>query len=199
VIVAGIDPSLRRTGVCVADHEYSPYDDPKTALFGSDSRGKSVRARMDRAEDLVGRICGHLEANPPELILLEGYSYGSEGSTVALAEFGGLLRYNLLDLIGPSGRLLEVAPGTLKKFATGKGNSPKDQMAAHVAKHYAHLFPNNDHVDAFCLWNLACCCADEDYCNNATELECVWKVIGKDGMEDPDEAVDKRLSALFSK
>jgi crossover junction endodeoxyribonuclease RuvC len=200
MIVAGIDPSLSRTAVCIGGHSDAEQEFDMAA-FTSKGQGPGVRERMRRFEDLTAKICDHLEAGnqPPQLILIEGYAYGSEYATAALCEFGGILRYNLVDVVGPEGRILEVAPGTLKKFITGKGNSPKDQMGAHVAKRWGHVFAHNDAVDAFSLWQLARCCVDESLCDWGYQVECVRKVLGHVDIEEAQAEEDQRIAALLAK
>lgn len=198
MIVCGIDPSLVRTAVCLSANS-SSYSDFAVKCFTSKSRGKDARSRLARCEDLVGRICDWIELNQPDVICLEGYSYGSQGATIDLAEFGGILRWNLLDVIGDDGLLYEVAPGTLKKFATGKGNAPKDQMGAHVAKRYGHVFNGDDEVDAFALWELGMCLVHHERCANAIQYECVRTVLGHTTIEEDEEATDRRVAAIFGK
>lgn len=171
--------------------------------FGSKPLGTNVRGRVDRYQDLTARICDWLEEGPrPSLILIEGYAHGAQFVTAKLCEFGGILRYNLIDCIDEkspylANPILEVAPNTLKKFITGKGNSPKDQMGAHVAKRFGELFKNNDEVDAFSLWKLATCCVDNSLCPFGYQLECVHTVMGHVDLEDEEAKEDKRIEALL--
>ena len=37
----------------------------------------------------------------------------------------------------------------MKKFVTGKGNSPKDQVMMHVLKRWGHTSKSNNTADAF--------------------------------------------------
>lgn len=197
MIVCGIDPSLVRTAVCISDA--SGADAFAMQCFGSKPVGKDARSRMYRVEALVGRICDWIEPYAPDVICLEHYSLGSQYMTAALCEFGGILRWNLLDVLGASGCLFEIAPGTLKKFATGKGNADKNQMGAHVAKRYGHVFGGDDEVDAFALWELGMCLVHHERCANAIQYECVRTVLGHTTIEEDEQATDRRVADILSK
>ena len=58
-------------------------------------------------------------------VALEGYSYGSKGKIFHIAENTGILKYKLYQNSIP---VDIVAPTTVKKFATGKGNADKEMM-----------------------------------------------------------------------
>jgi crossover junction endodeoxyribonuclease RuvC len=48
-----------------------------------------------------------------------------------------------------------VAPSTLKKFVTGKGNAPKDLMLMEVYKRYGVTFTDDNLCDGFALAKVA--------------------------------------------
>ena len=58
-------------------------------------------------------------------VTIEGYSMGSKGKVFHIAENTGLLKYKLWKHNIPFDT---PAPTTVKKFATGKGNAPKERM-----------------------------------------------------------------------
>ena len=60
-----------------------------------------------------------------EKIVLEDYSYGSVGRVFHIAENVGILKHILLK---QHFTYETIAPTTLKKFATGRGNASKDEM-----------------------------------------------------------------------
>lgn len=58
-------------------------------------------------------------------VTIEGYSMGSKGRVFNLAENCGVLKHK----IWRAGKKIDIVPPTtVKKFATGKGNSDKDKM-----------------------------------------------------------------------
>ena len=60
-----------------------------------------------------------------EEVFLEDYSFGSTGRVFHMAENVGILKYFLRK---EGFNLTTFAPTTIKKFATGKGNSKKEAM-----------------------------------------------------------------------
>lgn len=146
-MILAIDPSLTNTAVVLGDAV--SY---RLMTFSSKNLGDSVVSRVQRCEQLVSSVIEMAQTHEIEAIFIEGYSFGSKGSGIyQIAEYGGLLRWHLVDL---TERIFEVAPSTLKKFATGKGTGPKDMVAAHLAKRYGVLLEDNDSYDAFGLYQL---------------------------------------------
>jgi crossover junction endodeoxyribonuclease RuvC len=72
--------------------------------------------RLDRiVREVQAHACGG------DLVVIEGYSFGSQGRAVFdIAEPGAGVRFLLYRLGIP---FADVPPATLKKFATGKGRS----------------------------------------------------------------------------
>jgi Holliday junction resolvasome RuvABC endonuclease subunit len=151
--VIGIDPSLTRTAVCCL---YEDGTHEMVTLKSPPPHEKSLTSRIWRFAKHAQNI-GEVIRAGAELILLEGYSYGSKGSSViTLGEFGGVLR-NQLSLQGSLSLTREVSPSTLKQFVLGKGVGDKDQISAHLTHHYGVLLNNNDEYDAYGLAKLAAC------------------------------------------
>lgn len=140
--VLGIDPSLTSTGVCRLNRDQ--YEVSCIKIKGSDG--------VARLWALKQRVLQQLQDFRPDLVVIEGYSFGSKGRGVfQLAEWGGVLRLALYE----SGfRTLEVPPTSLKKYVTGKGNSPKEQMILGAYKKFGVEFASNDECDAYCLARL---------------------------------------------
>lgn len=174
--VVGIDPSL--TGFALAAATSPAACD----LFEWSSHGGKadlVGARIDRYRSLIGRALEAL-AERPALILLEGYSYGSRGSSVTLAEFGGVLRRALLDEGHP---VVEVSPSELKKWATGKGNAGKPAVISALSKRYGRTFETDNEADAYGLAMMALQILGAEPAHNAAQraivqkLRTTWKAL----------------------
>lgn len=60
-----------------------------------------------------------------EQVYIEDYSYGSVGRVFNIAENVGILKYKLKEENFPC---ISVPPTVIKKYATGKGNSKKEDM-----------------------------------------------------------------------
>lgn len=173
-VIAGIDPSLTATAVVLSDPAAGP-EGYKLRVFGSKNLGDEVRARFTRFEDMVGRITSYLAENGVKEIFLESYSFASKFNVTLLAEFGGVLRWNLLDV----GEVYEIAPSTLKKFVTGAGNTKgKDLLAACVVQRWGVMLDSSDAFDAYSAWRLGRCALAIDEPANDAQREAVAKVMG---------------------
>ena len=110
-----------------------------------------------------------------DAVVLEGYSFGSQGRSVyQIAELGGVVRYMLWVEGMP---FVDVPPGTLKKFATGKGNAQKDAMIGHAIQRFGFEGYDNNEADAYLLY----CMARHAYGHPVARVpvvqsECVGKV-----------------------
>lgn len=152
--IIGIDPSLTGFAICSISNQDITFREY------SSKAAKLIQDRMDRYEELLKEPLAFIQQNKPQLIVLEGYSYGSKGrGTITLGEFGGVLRYSLRSYMD---RLIEVPPTVLKKFTTGSGNCSKDKMVSLASSKYRMVFNTNNEVDAFCLAKLGMCLTGYD-------------------------------------
>lgn len=87
-------------------------------------------------------------ADSPEVVAIEGYSYGSKGSSLLeLAELGGVIRH----LCWTAGvDWLDIPPATLKVYATGHGRA--DKFAMLVAARDRLGYRGTDHNEADAAW-----------------------------------------------
>jgi len=145
--IVAIDPSL--TGTAIASG--CEADEIQVWRFSSKKIGDSLEDRFARYSLLVDRIVARIVVCKPQVILLEGYSYGSTNAHQPIYEFGACLRLRLLETSKLFTDLIEVPPTSLKKFVTGKGNAGKEQMAAFAAKRWGVAFHSNDETDAYSL------------------------------------------------
>lgn len=178
-LILAIDPSLTNTA-CVIGDEHG-YD---LKRFSSPAAGDSVMQRICRYQFMLKSLKGWMadlsyrQARFSKVwaVYIEGYSFGSKGQARFSAEYGGLLRDYLTDL---TPRIYEVAPSTLKKFCTGKGDGPKDMVAAHLTKRYEVLLSNNDEYDAYGLYRLGLVAEGLEEAQNQAQRECVDKVLAR--------------------
>lgn len=140
--VLALDLSLTATG-------WATFLDDDRVRHGTEKgpgkqRG-TVRLQLWR-DWLVGRLQTRYD-----LAVIEGYAMGARGRAVFnIGEWGGVARLVLLDHHVPT---VEVAPATLKKFATGRGNAPKPDMRMELFKRTDIDVADDNTVDA--LWLLA--------------------------------------------
>lgn len=170
--IVGIDPSIRKTGVA-----WSNGSDPQTRLFTSvNDTDSSVVRRMARYEEVVFRINQFLQRIQPAVIVIEGYSFGSPNRAHPLAEFGGLLRWHLLE---HTSRVYECSPSSLKRFVTGKGSGNKAVVQAYVQKRWNRIFESDDEADAYGLCRIGMAAMGYDAVPKF-QLDELGKVFGDD-------------------
>ena len=149
MIIVGIDYSLTSPALCLFDtaagdfcfsntkcyflaskkmHEC--YDDGVISAENYPKCWTTDEARFSSiaywAEQIIYRSLGSRLVDELS-VWIEGYSYGSSGKVFHIAENTGILKHRLY--MGGIG-YESVPPTSVKKFATGKGNSNKDMMYA---------------------------------------------------------------------
>lgn len=129
----GIDPSLRRTAIAGADGTITVVD---TANQTGMERLATIRDEVVKAvqDPLIG------------LVVIEGYSYGTPNAAHVLGELGGVLRLALWGQVP----YIDVAPGTLKRYAAGHGRAKKEEVVANARERLGYPRFDNDEADA--LW-----------------------------------------------
>lgn len=153
MLIIGIDPSLTSTGIVVlrdskVELAETTKDRPE---LGTIERVKLIREQITNViENLTD---GHGEWQAPDLIVIEGFSYGSKGrSLFDIAYLGWRIREDLEQLKVDDGiPWLEVPPTQVKQFATGKGNANKEIILQQVYKRWGVEFSDNNQADAYVL------------------------------------------------
>lgn len=134
--VVGLDPSLTGTGVARIDD----YGIHTVLIKSTGKKGDSLASRARRLASLLSQI-GNLV---PEgaLVVIEQPAYSQTGGSHH--DRSGLW-WLVVAFLHNFHKIVEVAPGTLKKFATGVGNAGKDQMLAAAIRRYpaAEVVDNN--------------------------------------------------------
>ncbi len=176
-VVMGIDPGLTALAVCcgVPGPDEGALVEFPVHLFESKPRGRGVRSRIARYAELTDYVMQVADRYAPRLVLVEGYSHASQGSAMLdLAEFGGFLRADLCEL---QADIWEVAPNTLKKFATGKGAGNKIQMVAAMTNRWGVGFGTDHEYDAYALARMASCIAELMYPETIAQREAINTVL----------------------
>jgi len=147
MIIAGIDYSLRGPAICIF-HGTDSFTGEKNNEFTYNNCSFFYLTDTKKyANNFLGNIHGKLmsdvESDPSrydsisgwaldivkkykcEQVALEGYSFGSKGKVFHIAENTGVLKYKFWENRIP---VDIIAPTTVKKFATGKGNADKTKM-----------------------------------------------------------------------
>ena len=151
-LIIGIDPSLTSTGIVVLRDgkvELAVTTKNKPALGTIDR----VRLIYERIVDIQENLSDGEKWQAPDLIVIEGFSYGSKGRSVFdIAYLGWRIREELERLRTEDNiPWLEVPPSQLKKFATGQGNANKEIILQQVYKRWGVEFSDNNQADAYVL------------------------------------------------
>jgi len=136
--VIGLDLSLTHTGYVIRDN-----DKYLSGTIKPKSKG------IKRLYFHYKEIKKLLQYGRPDFVIIEGYAYSPhQGRSFSIGELGGIIKFMFYcnDI-----SYLVVAPTTLKKFATGKGNAPKSEIAKEVWKRWSKEFKTEHEVDAFVL------------------------------------------------
>jgi len=138
----GIDPSTK-TGLVIMDEQ-------QQVLVQTEIKTKH-KVDPQRFMDIAGQVISYLQ--PSDVICIEGFSYGSKGSAVSTQYgVGWLIRSVLVNKRFP---YQEVTPSMLKKFATGKGNTKKEDMVLPIFKRWDFEHPSDNVRDAYVLAQIA--------------------------------------------
>ena len=152
MVIMGIDPSINCTGICIYDtimnsHTYYMIVSKRTKKMKEfkhenvtireyhkldSNKGEYHIKEYNKAQnilDIVHHIKDIMHWHEPDLVQMEGVSYGSTGSA-ALVDLSGLNFSIRMMLIEESVEFNILAPTAVKKFAVGNGAADKDVMIA---------------------------------------------------------------------
>ncbi len=134
--IVGIDASLTGTGIAYLQDRREPV----TEVI------RSRKSGVERLIEIRDQVRSHLPF--ADLVVIEGYSFASANQAHQMGELGGVLRVMLAEAYV---QWIEVPPSQVKKFATGRGNAKKEEMAVAIFKRWGREFATNDEADAFVL------------------------------------------------
>lgn len=121
------------------------------------AQGVIAVKKWDSFPDRLGRICDAIRVkvltHAPELVVLEGPSYGS--NMRGHVDTMGLRAVVLMMLHEMGLPTVELAPASLKMYATGKGNAAKDAVFASAIRRLDFPGTDNNAADAWVLAHLA--------------------------------------------
>ncbi len=136
----GIDRSLISTGIAVVRQgKLIEQMEFKTKVYEEErlvAIGKKILQIYNK--ELAGKFY--------PLICMESYSYGSKfGKFFELGELGGIIK-TFLHM--KNYYFLEATPSMIKKYATGKGNTPKNLIPMYVMRKFNEVSVGGDAADA---------------------------------------------------
>lgn len=150
-LIAGLDISLCSTGICILDGTQLVSQE----LVKSKPLGDSYHDETLRLIDIMTRITSlgtefAKRLKDIDLVVVEGLAFAVRHTTSVMQL--AALHYGLRMALEMEGKnTVIVAPPTVKKFGTGKGNAKKEEMMLEVYKRYGFSFSSNDLADAFIL------------------------------------------------
>lgn len=152
--IVALDPSLRKSGFAIWDSQCEIRDRLNVYTAMPEHRGVKRLHWFYQHLDNVLRPLGPKVSRNTDLLVIEGYSYGSRGRAVMqIGELGGLIRYTAYRFQIP---LVTVAPAALKKFATGVGNAPKNLVLGAAIRKLDYEGHDDNEADALWLLEMAC-------------------------------------------
>ncbi len=144
-LFVGVDPSINATGIIVLD-ENANIIEQKLFSVKSEKFEESL-VKYEKEIKFIPNII-NLQS-----VYLEGPAYQATGR--AVLQMGALHYLVRLFLFKKQVNYKIIAPGTLKKFVTGKGNSKKDLMLLKVYKKWGVEFDDHNLCDAYGLARMA--------------------------------------------
>lgn len=153
--IVGLDLSLTSTGLAIVD----TGPGGATVLHRVRSNGHktaTLAARGHRLDLITYAIEEHVcplgSYQHVDLVVVEGPSYGQHRQSGQHDRAGLWWQTVRLAASLADGYVVEVPPATRTKYATGKGNAPKDHVLASVVRRYPHVpVDGNDTADALVL------------------------------------------------
>lgn len=148
--IAGIDPSLTRTGMCVIE----PGRVVVTTASSKPGIGTpTILSRLYRIGQIMASVHGFLgldsDALRPDLLVIEAPAYDSRSGHQH--ERSGLWWEIVRTATYAGVDVVEVTTGGRAKYATGKGNAGKDAVLAAVVRRYDGMVLVNDNNEADAL------------------------------------------------
>jgi hypothetical protein len=132
--VIGLDLSITATGI-------ADIDGMTSTVGGKASRGDA------RLIDICLAVLAE-KAIGCQLAVIEGLAVHGPGGAMAAAQVMGAVKITLMQA---QVRYVEVPPSSLKKYATGKGNATKADMAVALYKRAGLELADDNQVDAWWL------------------------------------------------
>lgn len=173
MIRMGIDPSINCTGVCIYNDKLRKHTyymivskcTKKMKEFTNDhvniieynkresNKGEYHIKEYNKSQNIYDICCvinDLITIYNPDIVQMEGVSYGSRGSA-ALVDLAGLNFAIRMTLSSKNIQYNILAPTSIKKFAVGNGSAEKDVMIASWKK----LDRNISDIDAIKVDDLA--------------------------------------------
>ncbi|MEC5149189.1 hypothetical protein [Cryobacterium sp. GrIS_2_6] len=141
--VIGIDLSMTSTGIAVIANGVIA-----THTITSKPDAGTLRSFLARSEKIAEQIDKAVIFDRTDLVVIEGMAFGAKSSSLDKihAHWWLVVKY-ISEFVDQEP--VVITSGQRCKYATGKGNAPKDKVLAAVIKRYAQVdVKGNDEADA---------------------------------------------------
>lgn len=139
VVILALDLSLTCTGATILRR------DGLMNLWTISTRPGPLGARL---RFIYNEIQDVIRLHPVELLVIEGPSYGSKQGLLSAGEVRATFELAVWHYQLP---VLEVPPGTLKQYATGRGSAPKAEVVAEAIRRLGYSGHDDNVADAMWL------------------------------------------------
>ena len=137
--ITGLDLSFTATGISSPDgHLELVKTKPAPGSIGT----------VMRCRTIANAIRSELRRTETTHVVVEGFAYGRAEQAHQMGGLGYIVRLMLVECGIP---YVDVAPASLKKFATGSGNASKDQVISDAIRQFGFPGSDNNLADAWCL------------------------------------------------
>lgn len=167
--IMGVDTSTK-TGYVILDTE---GDVVKVGVI----QYKPEDNRFSRFSRYAQSVSNSVDAYDVDLVVIEGYSFGGKFNNSLQYELGACIRMRLYE---DNTLFVEVAPTSLKKFVTGKGNAKKDLMLLGVYKRWDFDTEDDNEADAYGLAQFGRALMGEPTGVPAVNFTAVEKILASD-------------------
>lgn len=150
MITVGLDLSLAKTGYVIMNDGVVVASGLIKSKPSGDKPIDETRRIVKIATEIVNTIDKYLLPKEPSLIAIEGLAFMARNTTslVQLSGLNYLVRIRLDERKIP---FVLVAPTSLKKFITDKGNADKNLMMMTVFKNFGFESLDDNECDAYAL------------------------------------------------
>ncbi len=178
--VWGVDPSLNNTVICMGRLSLGRIE--RFTSVKLKPKGKSQEQRMDWIykrvlSSLNKRIKNHIL---PDLIVIEGFSYGSNMYRETLGAVAFIIRMLVTRFEIP---IIVLSPKTVKRYLQS-GNMKKQLVIKEVFKSFGEDFNNDDEADAFVMMKIGMA---------------ILKIQKEELLEEPDFRIKCAVDILIGK
>lgn len=132
-LVMGLDPSLTSTGVAVM----TPDGRAQTELVKSTGKvTDTITDTANRIGQITSQVFSFAVSVNPAVVVIESATFSTHKDTSAHRRAG--LWWSLVQVVGEHWPVVDVTPSQLKKYATSKGNAPKETVLMTAARKWGH-------------------------------------------------------------